>query len=77
MICIKEWCISFLDIDGKFHRRCGFCHKDSFAYTSYYIHGKRHNDNGPAVIYSDGSVDYYLNDIKYSKEEYDKIMGVF
>lgn len=34
----------------------------------YCEYGVLHNEEGPAVIYPDGSVDYYLNGKRYTKE---------
>jgi len=36
----------------------------------YYNNGKRHRENGPAIIYYNGDVRWYLNGIKYSFEEW-------
>jgi len=36
-----------------------------------YVHeGKLHNWDGPALIKADGSEEYYLNGIKYSKDKW-------
>ncbi len=80
MISIKELSISFLDIDGKLHRKNGVCevYKNGFgSFRVYYIHGKLHNGNGPAVIYRNGKDRYYIDDIMYTKEQYHEKMGVF
>jgi len=50
-------------------------------YEEYYVNNKRHNIKGPAIIERDisGNIiseDYYINDIEYSKEEYNKIINI-
>jgi len=47
----------------------------------YYINGKRHRTDGPAEIwyYKSGEIScelYYINNIEYSKEEFDKIKNI-
>ncbi len=32
--------------------------------------GKRHRDNGPAVIWADGSQEYFRDDVEFTKEEF-------
>jgi hypothetical protein len=34
------------------------------------INDKRHREDGPAVIFADGTHYWYLNDIEYSFEEF-------
>ena len=42
--------------------------------TVRYIKGnKLHNPDGPAVIHPDGTEEYYLNGILYTKDEHKKI----
>jgi hypothetical protein len=36
------------------------------------INGKYHREDGPAFEYPDGGVEYWLNDMGYSKEEYEQ-----
>ena len=40
----------------------------------WYIHGKLHRTDGLAVMQSDGYVEWWLNNIQYSEEEYNKII---
>ncbi len=40
-------------------------------YKAYYINGKCHNIHGPAIIHSDGDIEYYLDDVYYTKEEWE------
>lgn len=37
-------------------------------------YNKRHRVNGPAVIFSDGGVAYYLNGESYTKDRYDEVL---
>jgi len=43
---------------------------------SWYIDGKKHRDDGPAVEYGNGYKYWYLNGKEYSEEEYLKIMNL-
>ena len=36
----------------------------------WYLNDKRHREDGPAVEYTDGSKEWFLNGIEYSEEEY-------
>lgn len=36
----------------------------------YMVDGKWHKENGPAVVWDDGSVEYWLNDSFMPKEKY-------
>ena len=39
----------------------------------YIKDNKLHNSEGPAVIYPDGKEEYYINGLKYSKDQFKKI----
>jgi len=39
----------------------------------YFVEGKRHRENGAACRYADGTKFWFLNDIEYSKQEFNKI----
>ena len=41
------------------------------SYTAYYINGKLHRLDGPAIILLHGRGEYYINDKKLSKEEFE------
>lgn len=60
--------------NGKLHRENGpaFYYKD--MRREWYINGKLHRLNGPAIEYDRKPIynEYYIDDIRYSKEEYDK-----
>ena len=36
----------------------------------WYLHGKLHRTDGPAVIHEDGAKEWWLNDVRYSEQEY-------
>jgi len=38
--------------------------------TEWYLNGKRHREDGPAIEYADGSKSWYLNDKKYTEAEF-------
>lgn len=38
----------------------------------YYKDDKRHREDGPAVLFSNGNGWHYLNDISYTKEEFEQ-----
>lgn len=57
--------------DFYLHRLNGPAHiTDTFIW--YLQKGKWHRENGPAIIWENGRQSYYLNDKKYSKEDYYK-----
>jgi len=62
--------IAWFDSNGECHRDGDMPSYTSNIYMSYQIHGKWHRENGPAVIYPDGSVEYRLDGIKYTKDAY-------
>ena len=37
-------------------------------------YNKRHRENGPAIIFSDGGVAYYLDGESYTKDRYDELL---
>jgi len=65
----KDWCI-----DGYIHREDGPARECVNGYKEWRITGKRHREDGPAREYSDGRKEWYLDDIKYSEQEFDKII---
>ena len=40
----------------------------------WYLNGKRHREDGPAIEYGDGSKCWYLNDVEFTEEEYNNKM---
>ena len=68
--------ISWYDSDGKSHRDGDMpAFITYYGYMAYRKHGKRHREFGPAVIWKDGSVEYWLDGIEYTKEEFDAKMN--
>ena len=47
------------------------CIINSVGDKSWYLNGKLHREDGPATIFSNGDGWYYLNDIRYSKEDWE------
>jgi hypothetical protein len=41
----------------------------------WYLNGKRHREDGPAVEWANGDKEWYLNDKKYTEAEFNKLMG--
>lgn len=37
----------------------------------WYKNGRKHNINGPAIIFKSGHLNYYLNGIEYTNEEWE------
>ena len=42
------------------------------GYKSYWKNGRLHRDNGPAVIYQNGDVEYWLDGQRLTKEEHEQ-----
>ena len=40
---------------------------------SWYLNGKYHREDGPAIEYADGSKSWYLNDKEVTKEEHKRM----
>lgn len=58
------------DSDGKLHRNGGPSLIYPYGDEFWHQHGKLHREDGPAVIYGSGYVCWYLNDVKYTFEEW-------
>ena len=41
-------------------------------YKTWYVNGKIHREDGPAIEYANGEKFWYLNDTKYSEEEFNQ-----
>jgi hypothetical protein len=41
----------------------------------WYLNGKRHREDGPAVKYADGDKSWYLNDKEYTEQEFNEKMN--
>ena len=44
--------------------------------TEWYLNGKLHREDGPAVEYSNGSKRWYLNDQQYTEQEFNHMIQV-
>ena len=44
--------------------------KLSFTITKHYVDGKLHKEDGPAVLWSSGQEEYWLNNIEHTKQEF-------
>ena len=58
--------------NGKKHRTDGPAVEYSNGRKIWYYNDKRHRLDGPAVITAHGSKSWWIDDIKLTKEEYDK-----
>jgi hypothetical protein len=43
----------------------------------WYVNGKLHRENGPAIENSDGHKDWYFDGKKYCEEEYKRIIKLW
>ena|ERR1700691_4496560 len=43
--------------------------------TIYYLNGLQHREDGPAIIYSGGKLEYYINDNDITKQVNDCLSG--
>ena len=55
---------------GDSHRDDGPAYESSEGRRYWYKDGLKHREDGPAIVWEDNSYSYYLNDQRYSKEEY-------
>lgn len=44
-------------------------------YTEWFLNGKRHREDGPAVEWVNGDQEWFLNGIKYSEKEFQKALN--
>ena len=64
---VREW----KNEDGSYHRVDGAA-VEADGYKFWYINGKRHREDGPAIEYAYGYKAWYLNGVKYNEKEYYK-----
>ena len=65
-------------IDKKFWFKNGVYHRENNlpaieyieGYKAWFVEGLRHREDGPAIIKRSGIKEWYLNDNKYTEEEY-------
>jgi hypothetical protein len=60
-------------LNGKLHREDGPAYIEHF-YRSWYINGKRHRLDGPAVEFDKLYKQWWINDVEYTKEEFEVII---
>ncbi|MHC3434954.1 hypothetical protein G7048_06145 [Diaphorobacter sp. HDW4B] len=46
--------------------------KLSLTITKHYVNGKLHKEDGPAVLWSSGQEEYWLNDQEHTKQEFEQ-----
>jgi hypothetical protein len=64
--------IEYINEDGKLHRLDGPAVEWKNGNKSWYYNGKLHRTDGPAIDWYDGVFQrYHLNDITYSKEDWE------
>ena len=61
-------------IDGKQHRIDGPAAEYSDGRKCWFTCGRLHRVDGPAVEYTDGDKSWYIDDERYTKEEFNEIM---
>jgi len=58
-------------LNDKLHREDGPAFEDKYGGTKEWrIHGKLHREDGPAIEWGNKDYDYYLDDRRYSEEDY-------
>jgi hypothetical protein len=62
-------------LNDKFHREDGPALEYINGTKAWYLNGKLHREGGPAIEYVNGGKDWYLSGVRYSKEEFDKLMA--
>ena len=64
--------IEYINENGNLHREDGPAVEWKNGNKSWYINGLLHKEDGPAIDWYDGVFKrYYLNDIMYSKEDWE------
>lgn len=61
-------------LNGKRHREDGPAVEYASGYKVWYLNGRCHREDGPALEHPDGSKFWYLNGVRYSEEEYNKLV---
>ncbi len=61
----KVWCQN-----GKYHRLDGPAIEYSDGDKEWFQNGKRHRLDGPAIEYANGDKYWYIDDVEYTKEEF-------
>jgi len=61
---------NFLKLSDKVKNNGAFCVEYELGGKDYYFYGMLHREDGPAVEYSNGALDWYLNGLFYLFEEW-------
>jgi len=61
---------NYLNLSEKVKNNGSFCVFYELGGKDYYVNGKKHRENGPAVEYYNGIKDWYLNGLFYPFEEW-------
>jgi hypothetical protein len=59
----------YLNKSGQLHRTDGPALENNYS-KYWFINGKLHREDGPAIEYSTGDKSWYLNDIRYTEDQY-------
>jgi len=43
---------------------------------AWWQHGKRHRETGPAIIHANGDIEFWLNHVEYTEEEWAEKVGM-
>ena len=72
----EDGTINYLHKNGQYHRENGPAIIRNYGTVcetkSWWINGKRHREDGPALVYSGGEIEYWLNNKKYTKEDWEE-----
>jgi hypothetical protein len=57
-------------LHGVYHREDGPAVEFTNGYKAWIIRGEYHREDGPAVEWPDGSKEWWIDDIRYTEQEY-------
>ena len=66
----RKYYYKFLTHPYVKHNTYGCSHQNLLKSKSYCINGKLHNSFGPAIIYDDGVIEYWLNEKYFIYKEW-------
>lgn len=66
--------IEYYNEKSQLHRIDGPARIWNNGDESWWINGKRHREDGPAIQYIKGGSHYYFDDVEYSFEEWKEIL---
>ena len=64
--------IRYTNENGDLHRLNGPAFEEPGGFKMWYINGLLHREDGPAAIWDNGDGYYFLDDIEYTKEEWEE-----